>query len=33
LKEGLARRATTPEEVLQCLQSHRWEPVYPTIQP
>ncbi|MEB3304014.1 MAG: NAD-dependent malic enzyme [Cyanobacteriota bacterium] len=33
LKEGLATRATTAEEALQCLQSHRWEPVYPNIRP
>jgi malate dehydrogenase (oxaloacetate-decarboxylating) len=33
LKEGLARRATTEEEVMQCLQSHRWDPVYPTLSP
>jgi malate dehydrogenase (oxaloacetate-decarboxylating) len=33
LKEGLARRATTAEEALRCLQSHRWEPIYPTILP
>ncbi|MFM7465552.1 MAG: NAD-dependent malic enzyme [Cyanobium sp.] len=33
LKEGLARRATTEDEVMQCLQSHRWEPVYPTLSP
>ncbi|MGA1304497.1 MAG: NAD-dependent malic enzyme [Cyanobium sp.] len=33
LKEGLARRATTVEQALQCLQRHRWEPIYPTILP
>ncbi len=31
LQEGLATRAATPEEALQCLRRERWEPVYPTI--
>lgn len=31
LQEGLATRAATPEEALQCLRRERWEPLYPTI--
>jgi len=32
LNEGLAKRAHTPAEALQCLEDHRWEPCYPHIQ-
>jgi malate dehydrogenase (oxaloacetate-decarboxylating) len=32
-QEGLATRASSPEEALQCLQNERWEPVYPEIGP
>jgi malate dehydrogenase (oxaloacetate-decarboxylating) len=32
LKEGLAQRAHTPAEALQCLEDLRWEPRYPSIQ-
>ena len=31
LKEGLATRASTPEEALRCLVERRWEPVYPHV--
>jgi malate dehydrogenase (oxaloacetate-decarboxylating) len=33
LAEGLATRATTPEEALACLRRERWEPIYPRVQP
>jgi len=32
LAEGLATRATTPEDALACLRRERWEPAYPSIQ-
>jgi malate dehydrogenase (oxaloacetate-decarboxylating) len=32
LAEGLATRASTPEEALACLRQERWDPVYPSIQ-
>ncbi len=33
VKEGVATRATTAAEALQCLEDHRWEPTYPNVQP
>ena len=30
-QEGLATRASSPEEALQCLRNERWEPIYPEI--
>lgn len=33
LREGLATRATSPEEALQCLRERRWEPIYPNVLP
>ncbi len=29
--EGLARRATTEAEALQCLEAATWWPIYPEI--
>jgi malate dehydrogenase (oxaloacetate-decarboxylating) len=31
LREGLASRASTVQEVMGCLREHRWEPCYPHI--
>lgn len=31
LAEGLATRASTPEEALECLRRERWDPVYSAI--
>ena len=31
IAEGLATRASTPEEALRCLKEERWEPLYPPI--
>jgi malate dehydrogenase (oxaloacetate-decarboxylating) len=33
VQEGLATRASTQEEAMQCLEQHHWEAHYPSIRP
>jgi malic enzyme len=33
VQEGLATRASTREEAMQCLEQHHWKAHYPSIRP